>query len=136
MYTSATGITSKDITPKNVRTDSNPNNKNKIRKAWVLHAEEGVKAKLKSLPQEVKFMLYEAIDDEVSEEWVKIMKHHSETSIEAGAKIVTDKWGGERLESSYCVDSDDQLVQAGEIVASRLETMIAELPEAIRKQMS
>lgn len=135
-YTSVTGITSSDIAPKNVRTDSNPNNKNKIRKAWVLHTPEDVAKKLRSLPQEVKFALYEAIDDEVSDKWIELMKAHKEKSIEAGAKIVVDRWGGERLQSEYCVNSDDQLVEAGEIIGSRLNDMIEELPEAIRKQMA
>ena len=32
----------KEIQPKNVRTDSNPNNQNKIRRAWVLMLPEEI----------------------------------------------------------------------------------------------
>lgn len=135
-YTSALGFTAKDIQVKNVRTDSNPNNQNRVRKAWVLHCDETSAKQLQSLPQEIKFMLYEVIDDEVNDKWLEIMREHTRASLEAGAKFILDlKAGGERLEDEYCVNSDDQLVQAGEIVGGWIPEYIKTLPAAIQKQM-
>lgn len=135
-YVSSMAVTARDIQPKNVRTDSNPNNQNKIRRAWVLHCDADSATRLKSLPQETKFMLYDAIDEEVNEEWLKIIRAHIRTSIENGAKFVIDPVGADRLEDDYCVDADDQLVEAAEIVAARIPEFIESLPEAIKKQMA
>lgn len=135
-YVSALGFTARDIQPKNVRTDSNPNNQNKTRRAWVLHCDVESATRLQSLPQETKFMLYEAIDEEVSEKWLEIMRKHIADSVAAGAKFVMDPVGADRLEDEYCVDADDQLLQAGEIIAASIPDFIESLPEAIRKQMA
>ena len=48
---------------------------------------------------------------------------------------ITNKDGSERLEDFYCVDADEQLIAAGEIVASKIPEYIESLPEAIKKQM-
>lgn len=135
-YVSALGFTARDIQPKNVRTDSNPNNQNKIRRSWVLHCDETSATRLKSLPQETKFMLYEAIDDEVSEKWLDIMRQHISDSVDSGAKFVMDPVGADRLEDEYCVDADDQLLEAGEIIAASIPEFIESLPAAIKKQMA
>lgn len=135
-YVSALGFTARDIQPKNIRTDSNPNNQNKTRRAWVLHCDAESATRLQSLPQETKFMLYEAIDEEVSEKWLEIMRKHIADSVAAGAKFVMDPVGADRLEDEYCVDADDQLLQAGEIIAASIPDFIESLPEAIRKQMA
>lgn len=135
-YASAIGITARDIQPKNVRTDSNPNNQNKIRRAWVLHCDADSATRLQSLPQETKFMLYEAIDDEVNEKWLEIMRKHIADSVAAGAKFVIDPVGADRLEDEYCVDADEQLIQAAEIIAASIPEFIESLPAAIKKQMA
>lgn len=135
-YMTAMGFTAKDIQPKNVRTDSNPNNQNKIRRAWVLHCDETSAKRLQSLPQETKFMLYDVIDNDVSDKWLEIMRKHIADSVEAGAKFVMDPIGADRLEDEYCVDADEQLIQAAEIVASQIPDYIESLPTAIKKQMA
>ncbi|BBC78098.1 RNA polymerase binding [Escherichia phage EcS1] len=125
-YMTATGITAKDIAPKNVRTDSNPNNDNKIRRAWVLQMpvelQERIKAKLKQ--PEVRWAYYAGIDDAVNEKWIEIMRAHYNDSIKAGAKVIQSASGSDRLEDDYCVDADDQLVRAAEIV---VDEVIAEM---------
>lgn len=135
-YVTSFGVTARDIQPKNIRCDSNPNNQNKIRRAWVLHCDEASATRLQSLPQEIKFMLYEVIDTDVSDKWVEIMKKHTADSVAAGAKFVMDAIGADRLEDEYCVDADEQLLQAAEIIASQIPAYIESLPEAIRKQMA
>lgn len=135
-YMTAIGITAKDIQPKNVRCDSNPNNQNKIRRAWVLHCDETSAKRLQSLPQETKFMLYEIIDDEVNDKWLEIMRQHIQDSVDDGAKFVMDRVGSDRLEDEYCVDADDQLLEAAEIVAAGIPEYIETLPAAIKKQMA
>lgn len=135
-YMTAMGITAKDIQPKNVRCDSNPNNQNKIRRAWVLHCDETSAKRLQSLPQEIKFMLYEVIDDDVSDKWLEIMRQHIQDSVDSGAKFVMDPIGADRLENEYCVDADDQLLEAAEIVASQIPEYIESLPASIKKQMA
>lgn len=135
MFTTANGVTTKDIQVKTIRTDANPHNQNRIRKAWVLHADDVSARRLQSLPQETKFMLYNVIDTDVSDKWVEIMRRHYNDSLAAGAKLVIDRDGSERLEDAYCVDFDEQLLMAGDIIASQLPEYINSLPEAIRKQM-
>ncbi|AHY25020.1 RNA polymerase binding [Pectobacterium bacteriophage PM2] len=135
-YITSLAISSSDIQPKNVRTDSNPNNDNKVRRAWVLHCDKDSARKLQSLPQETKFMLYGIIDDDVSDLWIETMRKHIAKSIEAGAKLVDDKIGPDRLEDSYCHESDSHLLQAAEIVAMRIPEFIDSLPAAIKKQMA
>ncbi|MGZ7230821.1 RNA polymerase-binding protein RpbA, partial [Streptococcus pyogenes] len=68
----------KEIQPKNVRTDSNPNNQNKIRRAWVLMLPEEIKEAIKrKLPDaEVRFAYYSSVDNSVSEKWIEIMRKH------------------------------------------------------------
>lgn len=134
-YTSSLGLTAKDIQPKNVRMDSNPNNDNKIRASWVLHCAELDAKRLMSLPQETKFMLYDAIDEEVSDKWIELMKKHVSESVAAGAKFVIDPVGADRLEDAYCMNADDHLLEAGEYVALKMPEFIESLPAAIQKQM-
>lgn len=107
-------ITTKDIQVSKVRADSNPNNDNKIRKAWVLQLPEFVQVKIKEKFkfQEVRFAFYHGVDDTVSEKWVEIMRKHYNDSVAQGAKIVLDRSGAERLEDAYCVDADEQLIEA------------------------
>ena len=135
-YMSALGVTARDIQPKNVRTDSNPNNQNKIRRAWVMHSDADSATRLQSLPQETKFMLYGAIDEEVNEKWLDLIRQHISDSVSAGAKFVMDPVGADRLEDEYCVNADDQLVEAAEIIASTIPEFIESLPDAIKKQMA
>lgn len=136
-YVSAFGFTAKDLAPKNVRTDMNPNNDNKIRRSWVLHAPTTVKNKLAKVDQELRFELYSIIDRDVSDKWIELMRKHTAKSIEAGAKIVMDKTDClDRLEDQYCVDSDEHLLQAGEQVAMSLVDYLDTLPESIQKQMN
>lgn len=112
-------VTVKDIQPKNVRTDSNPNNQNKVRRAWVSMLPEttiaAIKSKLKD--PEVRWAYYASTDHAVTEVWIELMRGHYEASIQAGAKVVLDKVGGERLEDDFCVDADEHLIQAAERIA-------------------
>lgn len=112
----------KEIQPKNVRTDSNPNNQNKIRRAWVLMLPEEIKETIKrKLPDaEVRFAYYASVDTSVSEKWIEVMRKHYDRSIKAGAKVILDKVGGERLEDEFCTNSDEQLLVAAEIVAQEV----------------
>lgn len=135
MYTSTSAVTNKDIQVKTIRTDANPHNQNRVRKAWVLHCDETSAKQLQSLPQEVKFMLYSVIDEEVNDKWLELMREHKEQSIKQGAKFVLDKVGGERLEDDYCIDTDDLLVRAGELIGGWIPGYIATLPKSIQKQM-
>lgn len=116
----------KDIQPKNVRTDSNPHIQNKIRRAWVTalgeHGSKLIKARFPIA--EVRHAYYAGIDNSVNEKWTEIMRKHKEESIKAGAKIVLDRIGGERLEDKFCVDADKQLISAATLVA---EEVIAEI---------
>ena len=115
-------ITVKDIQVQNVRADSNPNNDNKIRKSWVLQTsellQEKIKAKYKS--QEVRFAFYDAVDSAVSDKWLEIMRRHYTDSLAKGAKLVITRAGAERLEDNYCVDSDEQLIEAAAIVVAEI----------------
>lgn len=115
-------LTAKDIQVKNVRTDSNPNNQNKIRKSWLLVLDEAtkdaIKAKIKT--PEARWAYYEALDSDVSNKWVELMRKHFNDSIKAGAKIIPDRFGPDRLEDDYCVDADEQLVIAGQLVAEEV----------------
>lgn len=117
----------KDIQVKNVRADSNPNNQNRIRKSWVLaltyETQSRIKDKIKD--SETRFAFYKSIDDEVAQKWIELMRKHYDDSIKSGAKIVTDRIGGERLENDYCVNSDEHLVAAGQIVAEELTATFA-----------
>lgn len=134
-YVSALGFTARDIQPKNVRTDADPHNQNKIRRAWVLHCDETSAKQLQSLTPEIKFMLYEVIDEDVNDKWLEMMKAHVKSSVEAGAKFIPDPYGPDRLEDEYCVNADDQLLEAAEIVAAQIPEYIKTLPESIQKQM-
>ena len=120
-------VTVKDIQPKNVRCDSNPNNQNKVRRAWVSmlpeHTQEAIKKKLPVA--EVRFAYYKSIDDSVVEKWIAIMQKHYNDSVKAGAKIVLDRTSGERLEDAYCVDSNEHLIQAAEFVAYEIVEQFA-----------
>lgn len=136
MFTTAKGFTAADLKVTSIRTDANPHNRNRVRKAWVLHCDDASAKKLQSLPQETRFMIYGFIDNDVSDMWIHLMRKHYKDSIEAGGKIVLDKDGSERLEDFYCVDADEQLIAAGEIVASKIPEYIESLPEAIKKQMA
>lgn len=115
-------IIAKDIQVQNVRAESNPNNDNKIRKAWVMQTPELIQEKIKQKykSQEVRFAFYAAVDSAVSDKWVEIMKNHYNKSIENGAKIVLSRTGAERLEDSFCVDADDQLIEAGAIIVAEI----------------
>lgn len=115
-------ITAKEIQVQNVRADSNPNNDNKIRKAWVLQTPELIQEKIKSKykTQEVRFAFYDAVDDSVSSKWVEIMRKHFTDSVAAGAKIIQTETGGERLEDAYCVNADEQLVEAAALVVAEI----------------
>ncbi|UPW39339.1 RNA polymerase binding protein [Escherichia phage vB_EcoM_ESCO47] len=135
MFTTAKGFTAADLKVTSIRTDANPHNRNRVRKAWVLHCDDVSAKKLQSLPQEIKFMLYGFIDNDVSDKWIELMRKHRENAIAAGGKMILDKDGSERLEDFYCVDSNDQLIAAGEIVAAKIPEYIETLPEAIKKQM-
>lgn len=112
----------KDIQPKNVRCDSNPNNQNKIRRAWVSMLPEEIKAAIQTrLPeQEVRFAYYGSIDNDVSSKWIEIMRRHYSQSIKNGAKVVLDKIGGDRLENDFCVNADEHLLLAAEVVAQEV----------------
>lgn len=135
MFATSNGVTVKDIQVKTIRTDSNPHNQNRIRKSWVLNIDTDSARRLQSLPQETKFMLYSIIDNDVSDKWIEIMRKHFKDSLAAGAKLVIDRDGSERLEDEYCVDPDEQLLEAGSIIASKIPEYIESLPESIRKQM-
>lgn len=115
-------IIAKDIQVVNVRADSNPNNDNKIRKAWVMQIPELVQNKIKEKykSQEARFAFYAAVDDAVSQKWIEIMRNHFKDSVAAGAKIVLTRSGAERLEDDYCVDADDQLIEAAAIVVAEV----------------
>lgn len=115
-------ITVKDIQVQNVRADSNPNNDNKIRKSWVLQTPELIQEKIKQKykSQEVRFAFYSAVDDAVSQKWIEIMRNHFKDSVEAGAKIVIDRTGAERLENDFCVDADAQLIDAAAVVVAEI----------------
>ena len=117
----------KDIQPKNVRCDSNPNNQNKIRRAWVtILGEEGAEVIRKRFPvAEVRHAYYAAIDNSVNEKWISIMQKHYKDSIKAGAKLVIDRCGGERLEDQYCLNADEQLISAALIVAEEVAVEIS-----------
>jgi hypothetical protein len=134
MFTTTAGVTVKDIQVKTIRTDSNPHNQNRVRKAWVLHCDENSAKRLQSLPQETKFMLYNIIDTDVSDRWIELMKTHAKMAIrEAG--LVLDNDGTERLADEYCMDADEQLLVAAQEVAESIPAYIETLPEAMRKQM-
>lgn len=122
----------KEIQPKNVRTDSNPNNQNKIRRAWVLMLPEEIKEAIKrKLPDaEVRFAYYSSVDNSVSEKWIEIMRKHYDRSIKAGAKVILDKVGGERLEDEFC----KQLLVAAEIVAQEVYDSFA--PFVVKSESS
>ncbi|QQG32198.1 RNA polymerase-binding protein [Citrobacter phage CkP1] len=124
----------KDIQPKNVRTDSNPNNQNKIRRAWVLMLPEEIKEAIKrKLPDaEVRFAYYASVDNSVSEKWIENMKAHHDRSIKSGAKIILDRVGGERLEDDFCVNADTHLVNAAEVVAEEIYTSF--LPFVVKSE--
>lgn len=102
-------ITSQDIQPKNVRAITNPNNDNKIRRAWVMQTPDSIAEQFKKLPQEVKFELYQSIDKEISDEWIRLMKEYVNSNSE---HFITDKSGAERLADHLCVNADDQLIVA------------------------
>lgn len=126
----------KEIQPKNVRTDSNPNNQNKIRLAWVLMLPEEIKEAIKrKLPDaEVRFAYYSSVDNSVSEKWIEIMRKHYDRSIKAGAKVILDKVGGERLEDEFCTNADEQLLVAAEIVAQEVYDSFA--PFVVKSESS
>ena len=115
-------IDKNDIQVKNVRDASNPNNDNKIRKSWVLATTDETKAVIKSKIKdaEARWAFYKSIDDQVSEEWVNLMKKHTSESIKSGSSMIFDKIGGQRLEDQYCIDADEQLIVAGQNVAEEL----------------
>ncbi|ANA49399.1 RNA polymerase binding [Salmonella phage vB_SnwM_CGG4-1] len=119
-------IDTKDIQPKNVRTDSNPNNQNKVRRAWVLAmGEQGAELIRKRIPvAEVRHMYYQSIDRAVNDKWIELMRKHYNESVSAGAKFVLDRIGGERLEDDFCVNADEQLISAALLVS---EEVIEEL---------
>lgn len=135
-YVSTLGFTARDIQPKNVRCDMNPNNQNKVRRSWVLHCDADSATRLQSLPQETKFMMYDVLDEETNDLWLKIMRDHIQASVDAGANFVMDPVGADRLEDEYCVNADDQLVEAGDIIGARIPEFIESLPAAIKKQMA
>ena len=122
----------KEIQPKNVRTDSNPNNQNKIRRAWVLMLPEAIKRKLPDA--EVRFAYYSSVDNSVSEKWIEVMRKHYDRSIKAGAKVILDKVGGERLEDEFCTNADEQLLVAAEIVAQEVYDSFA--PFVVKSESS
>uniref|UniRef100_A0AAU6NUN4 RNA polymerase binding n=1 Tax=Escherichia phage 121/2022-2B TaxID=3103121 RepID=A0AAU6NUN4_9VIRU len=111
----------KDIQPKHVRSESNPQNQNKIRRAWVLslsdNAMEVIQNKIKSAP--ARHAYYEAIDREVSNKWIELMRKHTTESINAGAKFIMTSCG-ERLEDDYCGNADERLIVAAQIVAETI----------------
>lgn len=119
MITINYALTVKDIQPKNVRCDSNPNNQNKIRRAWVSALSENamgiIQERIKSAP--ARHAYYEAIDNEVSKKWIEIMKNSVARSISQGAKFVLDPSGGTRLEDEFCKNTDEHLIAAALIVA-------------------
>ncbi|ARW57475.1 RNA polymerase binding [Serratia phage CHI14] len=120
-------ITVKDIQPKNVRTDSNPNNDNKIRRSWVLQMPEEIQARIKDKLKvaEVRWAYYAGIDEAVSTKWVEIMRKYYEDSIAAGAKLVADPYGPDRLEDEFCVDADEHLIEAAFIVVNEVISEMA-----------
>lgn len=115
-------INAKDIQVVNVRADSNPNNDNKIRKSWVMQTPELVQNKIKEKykSQEARFAFYSAVDDAVSQKWIQIMRNHFNDSVANGAKIVLTRSGAERLEDDYCVDADEQLIEAAAVVVAEI----------------
>lgn len=125
MITINYALTVKDIQPKHVRCESNPNNQNKIRCAWVNALSENavqiIQDKIKS--SDARFAYYDSVDRDVSQKWIEIMRNHYQESIKSGAKIVMTSCG-ERLEDDFCVDADEQLIQAAIMVA---ETIAAEM---------
>ncbi|AHJ86900.1 RNA polymerase binding protein [Salmonella phage STP4-a] len=124
-------IDTKDIQPKNVRTDSNPNNQNKIRRAWVLAmGEQGAELIRKRIPiAEARHAYYQSIDRAVNDKWIELMRKHYNESVSAGAKFVLDRIGGERLEDDFCVNADEQLISAALLVS---EEVIEELAKTFK----
>ncbi|AEO97035.1 RNA polymerase binding protein [Salmonella phage vB_SenM-AKM_NP4] len=124
-------IDTKDIQPKNVRTDSNPNNQNKIRRAWVLAmGEQGAELIRKRIPiAEARHAYYQSIDRTVNDKWIELMRKHYNESVSAGAKFVLDRIGGERLEDDFCVNADEQLISAALLVS---EEVIEELAKTFK----
>lgn len=114
----------KDIQPKHVRCDSNPNNQNRVRRAWVLslseNAMEIIQEKIKSAP--ARHAYYEAIDREVGEKWIELMRKHTAEALASGAQLVLTRCG-ERLEDGYCGNADERLITAAQLVA---ETVAAD----------
>ncbi|ATN93018.1 RNA polymerase binding protein [Salmonella phage Melville] len=124
-------IDTKDIQPKNVRTDSNPNNQNKIRRVWVLAmGEQGAELIRKRIPiAEARRAYYQSIDRSVNDKWIELMRKHYNESVSAGAKFVLDRIGGERLEDDFCVNADEQLISAALLVS---EEVIEELAKTFK----
>ncbi|AFU63997.1 RNA polymerase binding [Salmonella phage STML-198] len=124
-------IDTKDIQPKNVRTDSNPNNQNKIRRVWVLAmGEQGAELIRKRIPiAEARHAYYQSIDRSVNDKWIELMRKHYNESVSAGAKFVLDRIGGERLEDDFCVNADEQLISAALLVS---EEVIEELAKTFK----
>lgn len=113
----------KDIQVQNVRADSNPNNQNKIRKSWVLALPEETQSIIKEKIKDstARFAFYKSVDDDVNNKWVELMRKHYSEAVASGAKIILDtKTGGYRLENDYCVNADEQLVAAGQLIAEEL----------------
>lgn len=128
-------ITPKDIQPQNVRSESNPNNDNKIRRAWVMLMPDKIKRDIKArFPESTnRYNLYSDIDLAVSQEWIKLMRDYYQESVSNGAKIVQDRNGNDRLEDSYCNKADDKLIQAAHNVVQYIienvhETMNTLIP--------
>ena len=119
-------ITSKDIQPQRVRSDSHPNNDNKIRHAWVMTMDEKTKNQIisKFPNQKSRFSLYKYIDDKVSDEWINQMRTSFKKSVDEGAKLFEYPNGCIRLEDYLCGKADDKLIVAAEVV-------VAEVAEAI-----
>ncbi|WCZ66234.1 hypothetical protein [Yersinia phage MHG19] len=112
-------ITVKDLQAKNQRSDFNDN---KIRKAWVLQTPTRHEEMFKKIPQESRFALYESIDIEVGNEWVRLMRAYREDLAQKGIKVEFNmKDCIERLPDEYCIDCDELLIQAGENVVATFD---------------
>lgn len=109
-------ITTKDLKGQNTRDSF----KNSLRKSWSLQVSDEVRAKLKLIPQEQRFDLYNTLDEETRQEYMKLLKEHHDNAIADGAKLVFEN-GIQVLEEKFRIDTDELLIEAGSWTALSLE---------------
>lgn len=109
-------ISVRDIQPKN---DDAFSLINKIRLSWKLQITESEKAKMMALSQEVKHALYQAIDNDVRDEYIKLLKDYTNAVTAEGAQIKLQKDGWPMLDPEYIIDPDVLLIHAATAVLAR-----------------